>query len=126
VDGGVAEMLAAVRMEDRGRAVVNSLAYGEQRLVELALALALKPKVLLLYEPAAGVPQSESHVIMDAIAKLPPELAVVFIEHDMDLVFRFAKDIVVLVGGAVFLEGTPAEVSSNEEVRRIYFGEPTS
>jgi len=123
VDEAVAETLATVRMQDRARSTIAGLAYGEQRLVELALALALKPKVLLLDEPAAGVPQSESHVIMSAIAQLPGDLAVVFIEHDMDLVFRFARRIVVLVGGAVFTEGAPAEVAADEEIKRIYFGE---
>ncbi|MBL0933230.1 MAG: ABC transporter ATP-binding protein [Rhizobiaceae bacterium] len=119
----VASVMDLTGLSDSARMTVSSLAYGEQRLVELALALALRPNVLLLDEPAAGVPQSESHIIMDAIASLPSELAVVFIEHDMDLVFRFAKKIVVLVDGAVLVEGTPDAIASHEEVKRIYFGE---
>lgn len=123
VDREVHHTLTTVKLGDRARSTVSNLAYGEQRLVELALALALKPKVLLLDEPAAGVPQSESHIIMSAIESLPAQLAVIFIEHDMSLVFRFASRIVVLVAGAVLVDGTPAEIAANEEVKRIYFGE---
>lgn len=123
LDEAVAAVVATVKLGERSRTVVSELAYGEQRLVELALALALKPRVLLLDEPAAGVPQSESHVIMEAIEGLPDDLAVVFIEHDMDLVFRFARRIVVLVNGAVLVEGSAAEIAAHEEVKRIYFGE---
>jgi branched-chain amino acid transport system ATP-binding protein len=126
VDGRVARILSEVQLEDRAKVVVSRLAYGEQRLVELALALALEPKVLLLDEPAAGVPQSEAHIIMKAIEALPNDLAVIFIEHDMDLVFRFAKRIVVLVNGAVLADGDPAAIAANEEVKQIYFGEEVS
>jgi branched-chain amino acid transport system ATP-binding protein len=101
---------------------IEELAYGERRLVELALALAGKPKVLLLDEPAAGVPKSESSIIMRAITRLPADLAILFIEHDMDLVFRFASEIVVLVAGEIMMVGTPAEVSADERVKEIYFG----
>ena len=82
----------------------------------------MKPRVLLLDEPAAGVPESESGRILEAVERLPGDLAVLLIEHDMDLVFRFARDIVVLVQGAVFARGTPAEIAANEAVREIYFG----
>ena len=106
---------------DAGRRV-GELPYGRQRLVEIAIALGLNPKVLLLDEPAAGVPSAESHILLAAIGALPEDIAVLIIEHDMDLVFRFAQRITVLVSGAVFAEGTPAEIAANPEVRAIYLG----
>ena len=106
---------------DANRRIVE-LPYGRQRLVEIAIALGLGPRVLLLDEPAAGVPSAESHIILDAIAGLPKDIAVLIIEHDMDLVFRFASRITVLVGGAVFAEGTPAEIAANPDVRAVYLG----
>ena len=107
--------------EDAGRRVVE-LPYGRQRLVEIAIALGLAPRVLLLDEPAAGIPSAESHILLDAIASLPKDIAVLIIEHDMDLVFRFAERITVLVSGAVFAEGTPAEIAANRDVRAVYLG----
>ncbi|ASM75223.1 MULTISPECIES: ABC transporter ATP-binding protein [Roseobacteraceae] len=101
---------------------VADLAYGQQRLIELALTLALKPRVLILDEPAAGVPSSETHLIIDALERLPADLAVLIIEHDMDLVFRLASQIVVLVQGRILTEGTPAEIAANERVRELYLG----
>ena len=118
----VAEALRALALEGIANRVVGTLALGEQRLVEIALALALKPRVLLLDEPAAGVPQGESGRIFDALESLPEELSILLIEHDMDLVFRFAKRIVVLTAGSVLVEGTPAEIAANEQVKEIYFG----
>jgi ABC-type branched-subunit amino acid transport system ATPase component len=106
---------------DAGRRV-GELPYGRQRLVEIAIALGLNPKVLLLDEPAAGVPSAESHILLAAIDALPRDIAVLIIEHDMELVFRFAERITVLVSGAVFAEGTPAEIAANPEVRSIYLG----
>ena len=103
--------------------LVRELPYGRQRLVEIAIALAQKPRVLLLDEPAAGVPSSESHLILDVVAALDPDIAVLIIEHDMDVVFRFAKEITVLVQGAVFTQGTPAEIMANERVRAVYLGQ---
>lgn len=102
---------------------VHLLAYGQQRLVELALTLALKPRVVILDEPAAGVPSSESHLILQAIERLPDDLAVLIIEHDMDLVFRIARSIVVLVNGRILTEGTPEAISRDPTVRRLYLGE---
>jgi branched-chain amino acid transport system ATP-binding protein len=88
----------------------------------LGLLVAMKPRVLLLDEPAAGVPQGEGGRIMDAVASLPQDLSVLLIEHDMDLVFRFASHIIVLAAGAVLVEGSPREVAANERVKQIYFG----
>lgn len=100
-----------------------TLAYGKRRLLEVALALACRPHVLLLDEPAAGVPHGERDEILNAVAMLPREVTVVLIEHDMDLVFRFADRISVLVAGALFMEGTPEEVAASPEVREVYLGE---
>ena len=107
--------------EDAGRRIVE-LPYGRQRLVEIAIALGLNPRALLLDEPAAGIPGAESHILLDAIAALPKNIAVLIIEHDMDLVFRFAERITVLVSGAIFAEGTPTEIAANREVRSVYLG----
>jgi branched-chain amino acid transport system ATP-binding protein len=98
------------------------LPYGRQRLVEIALALAARPKVLLLDEPAAGVPAAESHLILDAIEALPADIAVLIVEHDMELVFRFARRITVIAGGAILTEGTPAEIAADPRVREVYLG----
>jgi branched-chain amino acid transport system ATP-binding protein len=102
---------------------VKELAYGRQRLVEIAVALGLKPQVLLLDEPAAGVPSGESGTIIEVIEHLPPEIAVLIIEHDMDLVFRLARRITVLVQGAVLVEGPPQEIANDQRVREVYLGE---
>lgn len=102
--------------------VVSDLAYGQQRIVELALTLALRPRVLILDEPAAGVPSSETHLITDAIEQLPTDLAVLIIEHDMELVFKVATSIVVLVQGRILIEGTPDQISADIKVRELYLG----
>jgi branched-chain amino acid transport system ATP-binding protein len=100
----------------------RELAYGQQRLLEIAVALATRPKVLLLDEPAAGVPREESAGLFTAIANLSAEVTVLFIEHDMNVVFRFASRIIVMVGGRILLEGTPAEIADDERVREVYLG----
>jgi branched-chain amino acid transport system ATP-binding protein len=102
--------------------LTQELPYGQQRLLEIALALATKPKVLLLDEPAAGVPREESRDLFAAIAGLSSDITVLFIEHDMDLVFRFAARVIVMVGGRVLVEGTPAEIASDPHVRAVYLG----
>jgi branched-chain amino acid transport system ATP-binding protein len=101
---------------------VSEIAYGQQRLLEIAMALALKPKVLLLDEPAAGVPQSDTGRIEQALADLPADLAVLMIEHDMDLVFRFAKRVIVLAAGTIKFDGSPADVTKDAAVREAYLG----
>jgi branched-chain amino acid transport system ATP-binding protein len=117
------QLLATLTLADAARHRVSELPYGRQRLVELAIAIALKPEVLLLDEPAAGVPSAESHIILDAIERLPEEIAVLIIEHDMDVVFRFARRVTVMVGGALFAEGTPREIEANAQVREVYLGQ---
>jgi branched-chain amino acid transport system ATP-binding protein len=100
----------------------KELAYGQQRLLEIALALATRPKVLLLDEPAAGVPKDESAALFDAIDGLSRSLTILFIEHDMDVVFRFASRIIVMVGGRILVEGPPDEIARDERVREVYLG----
>jgi ABC-type branched-subunit amino acid transport system ATPase component len=118
----VASTLALLQLQHIADRRVDRLAYGERRLVEIALALAGEPKVLLLDEPAAGVPKGESDTIMRAVESLPSDLAILLVEHDMDLVFRFARQIVVLVAGAILTTGSPDEISRDSRVRDIYFG----
>ena len=100
----------------------RELPYGRQRLLEIALALATKPKVLLLDEPAAGVPRDESAELFAVIASLSRDITVLFIEHDMNLVFRFASRIIVMVGGRILVEGTPEEIAADPRVREVYLG----
>ncbi len=117
---GLLEMLGLSRDADKR---IVDLPYGKQRLVEIAIALGLKPRVLLLDEPAAGVPSLESGMILQALDRLPEAMAVLIIEHDMDVVFRFAQRITVLVQGRVLCEGAPAEIARDERVQRVYLGE---
>ncbi|MBP2297691.1 ABC transporter ATP-binding protein [Azospirillum picis] len=120
--GEVAELLDAMGLGAVASTAVGSLPYGQQRLLEIALAVAMKPKVLILDEPAAGVPHAESQRILDAIDRLPTDLAVLMIEHDMDLVFRFASSIVVLAQGRLLCSGTAAEIAADPQVREVYLG----
>ncbi|MBE3637613.1 ABC transporter ATP-binding protein [Mangrovicoccus algicola] len=122
VEAEIAALMDQLALEPLADRVVERLAYGQQRLVELAMTLALKPRVLILDEPAAGVPGSETHLITDAIEALPADLAVLIIEHDMELVFRVARSIVVLVAGRILTEGTPAQIASDPQVRELYLG----
>jgi branched-chain amino acid transport system ATP-binding protein len=100
----------------------RELPYGRQRLLEIALALATRPKVLLLDEPAAGVPRGESAELFAVVSSLPADISVLFIEHDMNFVFRFASRIIVMVGGRILLEGAPDEVAADARVREVYLG----
>jgi ABC-type branched-subunit amino acid transport system ATPase component len=119
-------LLERLRLADDAAKLIRELPYGRQRLVEIAVALGLEPKVLLLDEPAAGVPSAESSIIIEAIESLPADLALLIIEHDMDLVFRLARRITVLVQGAILLEGTPREIAADPRVREVYLGERTA
>jgi branched-chain amino acid transport system ATP-binding protein len=116
------DRLDALRLGDDALKLVRELPYGRQRLVEMAIALAQRPNVLVLDEPAAGVPSSESHLILDVVGALDPDIAILIIEHDMDVVFRFAKRITVLVAGSVLTEGPPQEIMADERVRAVYLG----
>ena len=115
-------ILSSLKLATDCYRLTRELAYGKQRLLEIALALATRPRVLLLDEPAAGVPKDESADLFDVIAALSSDLTVLFIEHDMNLVFRFASRIIVMVGGRILVEGTPDEISRNPEVRAVYLG----
>jgi ABC-type branched-subunit amino acid transport system ATPase component len=116
-------LLETLGLADDAAQRVLDLPYGKQRLVEIAIALGLKPRVLLLDEPAAGVPSVESERILRVLDALPTEIAILIIEHDMDLVFRFARRITVLVQGEVLVEGTPAEIAGDRRVHEVYLGE---
>jgi len=118
-----AELLDPLGLAGDALVPVVDLPYGKQRLVEIAIALGLRPRVLLLDEPAAGVPSAETERILQLLEKLPAEIAILIIEHDMDLVFRFARRITVLVQGEVLLEGTPQEVARDRRVHDVYLGE---
>ncbi len=118
--------LAAMGFGARADEAAGHLPYGLQRLLEITIAISLKPRVLLLDEPAAGVPSGETYAIHDAVDRLPAETAVLMIEHDMDMVFRFAREIIVLVQGRVLTRGTPDEIAANAEVRTVYLGRSRS
>jgi ABC-type branched-subunit amino acid transport system ATPase component len=116
-------ILAQLDLQDHALSLVRELPYGRQRLVEIAMTLAQRPSVMLLDEPAAGVPSAESHIILDVIAALPDHIAVLIIEHDMDIVFRFATTITVLVAGAILAQGSPADIANDEQVQAVYLGD---
>ena len=116
----VAERFGLMDVLDRR---TDTLPYGKQRLLEIAAAFACAPQVLLLDEPAAGVPEAERRDILDAIAALPADVSVLLIEHDMDLVFSFARRISVLVDGGLLVEGEPEAIAADPRVRAVYLGE---
>ena len=115
-------MLDRCGLSDFATLPIAELSYGKRRLVDMALALALDPKVLLLDEPADGLSATESRSVFAALDRLPSDVAILLIEHDMDLVFSFAERITVLVEGRVLVQGTPDEIRSNREVRDVYLG----
>jgi ABC-type branched-subunit amino acid transport system ATPase component len=123
VNAEIAEVLERFHLLDVMNEPTATLPYGKQRLLEIALAIAAKPRVLLLDEPAAGVPESERHDILAAVASLPRDVTVLLIEHDMDLVFSFADRISVLVNGALLVEGPPDQVARDPQVKAVYLGE---
>ena len=116
-------ILGRLRLDQDAAMESRTLPYGKQRLLEIALALATRPRVLLLDEPAAGIPSAESAELFGVIAALPRDVSIIFIEHDMNLVFKFAERITVLVGGSVLVEGSPEEIARDRRVREVYLGE---
>ena len=123
VTDDVLDVARQFRLTDMLDEPTVNLSYGKQRLLEIAIAIACKPRVLLLDEPAAGVTENDRHELLKTIAELPKDVTVLLIEHDMDLVFRFATRISVLVNGAMLTEGTPEEVARDPRVRAVYLGE---
>ncbi|MET0312618.1 MAG: ABC transporter ATP-binding protein [Burkholderiaceae bacterium] len=123
---GVAErctqLLEQFRLTDVMNEKTQVLAYGKRRLLEIAIALAAKPRVLLLDEPVAGVPAGEREELLETVAALPHDVSILLIEHDMDLVFSFAKSMTVLVNGAVLTEGTPEAIAADPRVKAVYLG----
>jgi len=117
------ELIERFQLADVLATRTGILPYGKQRLLEIALAFACRPRVLLLDEPAAGVPEAERHEILATVAALPKDVTVLLIEHDMDLVFSFADRISVLVNGAILTEGAPEAIARDPEVRAVYLGE---
>ena len=116
------QLLERLKLADVCTRPTQELAYGKQRLLEVALAMAVKPQVLLLDEPAAGVPEGESDEMLAALAAMPRTLSILLIEHDMSLVFRFAERITVMVSGAELISGTPAEIAADTRVQEVYLG----
>ena len=117
------DVIATLKLKDHALTPIRELPYGRQRLVEIAIAMALQPHVLLLDEPAAGVPSAERHIIIDVLDGLPKDIAILIVEHAMDVVFHFAREITVLVGGSILTSGPPAKVAADERVRAVYLGE---
>jgi len=117
------EALLSLGLADDMHSKVSEIAYGRQRLVEIAIALCLAPKVLVLDEPAAGIPAAQSRLLLDAIDRLPRDIAILMIEHDMQIVRRFATSVTVFVSGSVLMTASPQEVMSDERVRSVYLGQ---
>ncbi|GAA0908526.1 ABC transporter ATP-binding protein [Pseudonocardia zijingensis] len=116
------ELLEGVGLADRRDVPVPALSHGERKQLEVALALACRPSLLLLDEPAAGMSPAESARLLELLAGLPAEITVLFVEHDLDLVFSLADSVTVLHLGRVLLSGTPDEVRASEAVREAYLG----
>ncbi len=117
-----AELLEQFRLTEVMDQPTRVLAYGKRRLLEIAIAVACEPSVLLLDEPVAGVPAGEREELLQTVAALPADVSVLLIEHDMDLVFSFASRMTVLVNGAVLTEGDPQEIANDPQVKAVYLG----
>ena len=115
------ELMKRVHL-DRGLRLARELSYGEQRQLEVGIALAAEPKLLLLDEPTSGMSPAETSRMIDLIAKLPRSLSILMIEHDMTVVFSVSDRITVLYYGEVLATGTPAEIQANDRVREVYLG----
>lgn len=122
IDAEIAKLVFDFGLESVANDVCSGLPYGKQRLLEIALAIALKPRVLLLDEPAAGVPEADRKEVLSRLASLPSDVSILLIEHDMDLVFSFASRISVLVSGALFAEGTVEDIAHDHRVKEVYLG----
>ena len=116
------ELLETFRLTEVMDQRTEHLAYGKRRLLEIAIALACEPRVLLLDEPVAGVPAGEREEILQTVAALPADVSVLLIEHDMDLVFSFARRMTVVVNGTVLTEGNPDEIANDPQVKAVYLG----
>ena len=116
------ELLEQFHLTSVAHQKTSEMAYGKRRLLEIAIALACEPRVLLLDEPVAGVPAGEREELLQTVSRLPADVSVLLIEHDMDLVFSFATRMTVLVNGAVLTEGTPTEIAGDERVKAVYLG----
>jgi branched-chain amino acid transport system ATP-binding protein len=117
------ELLSRLSLLRDADTLTGQLSYGKQRLVEVALALATRPSVLVLDEPTAGIPSASSAELFGVIERLPRDISILLIEHDMDIVFRFAECITVLANGAVLAEGSPEQIAADPQVRAVYLGE---
>ena len=116
------ELLTQFHLTSVAHQTTNVMAYGKRRLLEIAIALACEPRVLLLDEPVAGVPAGEREELLQTVAALPDDVSILLIEHDMDLVFSFANRMTVLVNGTVLTEGTPDEIANDPQVKEVYLG----
>jgi len=116
------QLLEQFHLTGVSRQTTRELAYGKRRLLEIAIALACEPRVLLLDEPVAGVPAGEREELLQTVAALPSDVSVLLIEHDMDLVFSFATRMTVLVNGAVLTEGDPQQIANDPQVKAVYLG----
>ncbi|MEZ5740530.1 MAG: ABC transporter ATP-binding protein [Burkholderiaceae bacterium] len=119
-------LIERFQLADVALETVNSLAYGRQRLLEIVIALGRKPRVLLLDEPAAGVASTEVRLILDAIAQLDSQVAVLIIDHDMEVIFEVASRITVMVSGAILTEGSPAQIAADQRVKDVYLGQSSA
>ncbi|MBG9387359.1 ABC transporter ATP-binding protein [Caenimonas aquaedulcis] len=116
------QLLGQFRLAEVADQRVELLAYGKRRLLEIAIALACEPRLLLLDEPVAGVPAGEREELLQTVAALPADVSVLLIEHDMDLVFSFANRMTVLVNGTVLTEGDPDQIANDPQVKAVYLG----
>ena len=123
VNAAAERALAAAGLEGRGAVPVAALSHGEQRQVEIAMALATDPSVLLLDEPLAGMGAEESARIVELVKKLAGDHAILLVEHDMDAVFAVADRLTVMVNGMVLESGTPASIRASRTVQEAYLGD---